>query len=399
MSRSLTHRLALLTAAALLPAPLAFAAGTADEAPEPNPETLAPLHRSPDAIPGRYLVTLDTGFDPTAIAEGLGVDPDFVYRSAMLGFAASLTEEQVAAVRRLPGVAAVEQDAVVRADTQPAAAAAAPPAVWGLDRIDQRDLPLDSDFTTRNDGSGVTVFILDTGIDYRHQEFGGRAVPGFDAVGDGRDGADCAGHGTHVAGTVAGSTFGVAPAAKLVSVRVLDCEGKGSMGGIVAGLDWTARNAEGPAVLNGSLGGSYSLATNMATENLAASGVLPVVAAGNSDQDACRVSPASAPSAVTVGATRRDDAEAGFSNHGRCLDLYAPGQGIVSARLGGGSEALNGTSMASPHVAGVAALAKDEHGDVPSAVLARWLTDTSSTGKVGSLDAGSPNRLLYTGGL
>ncbi|MBW1597142.1 S8 family peptidase [Streptomyces sp. JJ38] len=399
MSRSLTHRLALLTAAALLPAPLAFAAGTADEAPEPNAGTLAPLHRSPDAIPGRYLVTLDTGFDPKAIADGLGADPDFVYRSAMLGFAASLTEEQVAAVRALPGVAAVEQDAVVRADALPSAAPAAPLASWGLDRIDQRELPLDSDFTTRNDGSGVTVFILDTGIDYRHQEFGGRAVPGFDAVGDGRDGADCAGHGTHVAGTVAGSTFGVAPAAKLVSVRVLDCEGKGSMGGIVAGLDWTARNAEGPAVLNGSLGGSYSFATNMATENLAASGVLPVVAAGNADEDACRVSPASARSAVTVGATRRDDAEASFSNHGRCLDLYAPGQAIVSARLGGGSVALNGTSMASPHVAGVAALAKDEYGDVSSAALARWLADTASKDKVRSIDPGSPNRLLYTGGL
>ncbi|WP_340558097.1 S8 family peptidase [Streptomyces sp. GSL17-111] len=399
MFRSLTRRLALATAAALLPAPLVAAAPDGG-APEPERTVLAPLFHSADPIPGQYLVTLDAGFDPARIARGVGAEPSFVYQAAVLGFAAPLTDAQVTAVRRAPGVAAVEQDARVQLnDPLPLPRPAAPAAPWGLDRIDQRELPLDGGYSVGSDGSGVTAYVMDTGIDYDHSEFGGRAEAGFDAVGDGRDGADCNGHGTHVAGTVGGGTYGVARNVSLVSVRVLNCEGLGSTGGIIAGLDWTARNAEKPAVLNASLGGGYSYATNAAVDNLARAGVLPVVAAGNSDRNACSVSPAGADSAVTVGATRRDDDEAQFSNHGSCVDLYAPGVDIVSAQLGGGSVALNGTSMAAPHVAGVAALHQQESGGTSAAALARLLTRTATPDQVGNIGPGSPNRLLFTGSL
>ncbi|MBW1603040.1 S8 family peptidase [Streptomyces sp. JJ66] len=439
MFRSLARRLGLLTAAALLPAPLAFAASPGDAVPEPGRTVLAPLYRAADPIPGQYLITLDQGSQPAKLAKDLGIDPHYVYESAVLGFAATLTDRQLAIVRRVPGVAAVEQDAVARAtrapsavpraaprtrgtaphDTQPVTSYSVPPvtphpiitealapaASWGLDRIDQRELPLDDEFTVEHTGAGVTAYVMDTGIDYQHTEFGGRAAPGFDSVRDGRGGADCHGHGTHVAGTIGGTTYGVAREVKLVSVRVLNCQGRGSTSGIIAGFDWVAKdaanatNAARPAVLNASLGSSYSYATNAAAASLANSGVLPVVAAGNENQNACNVSPASAPQALTVGATNRQDQEAPFSNHGPCLDLYAPGTDIVSARLNGGSVALSGTSMASPHAAGVAALYLDQNGRTSSSDLAAWITSTASTDQVGNIGPGSPNRLLYTGGL
>jgi subtilisin family serine protease len=239
---------------------------------------------------------------------------------------------------------------------------------------------------------------VDTGIDYAHSEFGGRAVPGFDAVHDGRDGQDCQGHGTHVAGTVGGATFGVAPQAKLVSVRVLDCDGRGTWAGVVAGFDWVAEHAQQPAVMNASLGGEYSPAVNDAATAVADAGVLPVVAAGNSSADACDVSPAGAPEAFTVGASDSSDQEAYFSNDGGCLDVFAPGEDIVSARIGGGSVAESGTSMASPHVAGVALLYKATHPDAGTAEVGDWLLANATTGVLDVRD-GSPDRLLYTAGL
>ncbi|MGD9482393.1 S8 family peptidase [Streptomyces sp. TRM70308] len=420
MLRSFARRLGLFTAAVLLPTPLAFAAPPGDAVPEPGRTVLAPLYQAADPIPGQYLVTLDEGVDPARTAEDIGIEPRHVYQSAMRGFAATLTDGQLSTVRRVPGVATVEQDAVVKAvraprpvppvaphavaedalgGSAPDGSALAPAASWGLDRIDQRDLPLDGDFTVENTGAGVTAYIMDTGIDYDHAEFGGRAVPGFDAVGDGRNGADCNGHGTHVAGTVGGETYGVAREVQLVSVRVLNCEGSGSTSDIIAGFDWVAANADQPAVLNASLGGSYSYATNAAADSLARSGVLPVVAAGNEAQNACNVSPASARLAFTVGATNRRDAEADFSNYGPCLDLYAPGVDIVSAQLGGGSTTKSGTSMAAPHAAGVAALYLDQNGQTPPRALASWLNRTASMDKVRDIGPGSPNRLLYTDGL
>ncbi|MFJ2938200.1 S8 family peptidase [Streptomyces sp. NPDC087219] len=366
--------------------------------PEPTP---APLVTAANAVPGQFIVTLDKSIDAAKATEQLGLKPTFVYDKAINGFAAPLTAQQLDVVRKTPGVASVEEDAVVHASPQLSTPAVprSPAATWGLDRIDQWSLPLDNDFTNRGSGAGVTAYILDTGIDINHDEFGGRATFGFDAMGDGRYGQDCNGHGTHVAGTVAGRTYGVARKANLVSVRVLGCDGRGSYSGMIAGFDWVAKNAKQPAVLNGSLGGDRSVALNNAATALATAGVLPVIAAGNSSKDACEVSPASAAGTVTVAASNVWDEETSFSNHGRCVDLFAPGQDVVSAKLGGGSVAMNGTSMAAPHVAGVAALYKAQYPTASPAEIGQWLDGNSTKGVLNNLSTGTPNKLLYTGGL
>jgi subtilisin family serine protease len=418
-----------LTAAALVIAPLA-AVGTPAATATPLPiarTALAPLRTHDNAIAGQYIVTLDTSLDPVLAAQQVGVTPLFTYRTALHGFAIDLTAAQLDLVRRMPGVEEVEQNATVSAfdlhgGTPAGAPAAGRPGIappvpsrgavpllgiggsrvkansWGLDRIDQRRLPLDGQFNTASKGAGATAYIMDTGIDFGHSEFGGRAVRGFDAVGDGRDGQDCQGHGTHVAGTVGGATFGVAPQARLVSVRVLDCNGTGTWAGVIAGFDWVARNAQQPAVLNASLGGDYSPAVNDAAAAVADAGVLPVVAAGNSASDACDVSPAGADGAFTVGATDPADEQTSYSNYGACLALFAPGDDIVSARLGGGSVSESGTSMASPHVAGVALLYKAAHPGAGTQEVGDWLVANSTAGVL-TVDRGSPNQLLYTGGL
>lgn len=389
-----------LAAAALLLATTLTVMPSAAATPTPP---AAPLYHSDHAVPDQYIVTLDKSVDTRGTVRTLGIKPMFTYTSAMRGFAAVLTAAQLDTVRHTPGVAAVEENATASAFgpgsgtlTGPAPRAVA--TSWGLDRIDQRQLPLDGQFTTTEHGSGTTAYIMDTGIDFGHSEFGGRAVPGFDAVGDGHNGADCNGHGTHVSGTVGGATFGVAPQARLVSVRVLGCDGAGSYAAVIAGFDWVARNAQQPAVLNASLGGSFSPAVNAAVNSLADAGVLPVVAAGNSTEDACRVSPASAEGAFTVGATDPNDNETSFSNFGSCLSIFAPGQDIVSARLGGGSTTLSGTSMASPHAAGVALLYLAGHPSASSTEVGNWLDD-QSTKDVLTVEPNSPNRLLHTGGL
>ncbi|MDQ1008113.1 subtilisin family serine protease [Streptomyces sp. V4I23] len=400
-------RLRALATAVTAAAAVLLAAGppTAADPSDPSPShsstarTPAPLIRSANALPGRYIVTLGDTADATDMMGTVGAKALYTYSAAMRGFAANLSAAQLEKVRLTPGVVSVEEDAKVTAFGASGAGTGAPASSWGLDRIDQRALPLDSDFTAAGDGKGVTAYILDTGIDYGHTEFGGRARFGYDAIGDGRRGQDCQGHGTHVAGIVGGATHGVARDASLVSVRVLDCTGSGAWSGVIAGFDWVAANAEKPAVLNASLGGVRSTAVNNAAEALAESGVLPVVAAGNDAQDACNVSPASADDVVTVGATDRSDRETHFSNYGECLELYAPGASIVSARMGGGSIAHDGTSMASPHVAGVAALYLAEHSTASPGKVADWLKGTSTTNVVTGTTAGSPSRLLYTGGL
>ncbi|MFI6289128.1 S8 family peptidase [Streptomyces sp. NPDC051018] len=393
---------ALVTAAAPLtlssPASAAPAApGVTAGAPGPDP---APLRRAAAPIPGQYIITVKKGTTPqSAMKESVpAVKPLFTYTTALNGFAAKLTPVQLAAVRALPAVEAVEEDAIASAGPVTPSAARAPAASWGLDRIDQPYLPLDQQFTVNGTGAGATVYVVDSGIDYRHPEFGGRAVPGFDAIGDGRAGADCNGHGTHVAGTAGGANFGVARQVNLVSVRVLGCDGRGSWSGIIAGFDWVARNARQPAVLNASLGGEPNLAVDNAVTAVADHGVLPVVAAGNEGKDACDVSPARARWALTVGASDAADKETDFSNFGSCLWLYAPGRAIMSARLNGGSTALDGTSMAGPHVAGVAVLYKAARPSAPPTEIAYWLAD-QSTKNVLTVTKSSPNRLLYTGGV
>ncbi|MGW4703911.1 S8 family serine peptidase [Streptomyces sp. NPDC004285] len=391
-------RLALASAALTALAVTAPTATASPSGPEPTP---APLVTAADAVPGRYIVTLDGSVDAAEAAGRLGLRPTFVYDKAINGFAAPLTDLQLATVRSTPGVTSVEEDAVAAAPPRPAESPAVrgPAAGWGLDRIDQPNLPLDDTFTTRGSGAGVTAYILDTGIDYAHAEFGGRAGSGFDAMGDGRLGQDCNGHGTHVAGTVAGGTYGVAREAALVSVRVLGCDGRGTYSGMIAGLDWVAKNARQPAVLNGSLGGDRSVALNNAATALYSAGVLPVIAAGNSAKNACDVSPASADGVLTVAASDIGDRQTYFSNHGPCVELFAPGQDIVSARLGGGSLAESGTSMAAPHVTGVAALYLAEHPAASPSEVAEWIDAHATADVLSDVTAGTPNRLLFTGGL
>jgi subtilisin family serine protease len=347
----------------------------------------------------------------------------FSYGKVLRGFAATLTPSQLGKLRRTHGVAAVEENGRVAALGEgagrvvpghgtdrphglrgldalsgPAPAGRDAGQAWGLDRIDQHRLPLDHRFVSSDDGRGATAYVMDTGVDYGHSEFTGRAVPGLDVIGDGRGGADCNGHGTHVAGTIGGTRYGVAPAARLVSVRVLNCTGSGTWAHVLAGMDWVAANAVQPAVLNASLGGPYSPAVNSATDALARTGVLPVVAAGDGGQDACDVSPAGAADALTVGATDRNDRQTAAGDYGSCVSLFAPGKDIVSALMGGGYVAQDGTSTAGPHAVGVALLYKARHPSASSDQVAAWLLATS-TKDVLSVNHGSPNRLLYTGGL
>jgi subtilisin family serine protease len=304
------------------------------------------------------------------------------------------TSERGAAARLAasPGVAFVEQDQVMFTSATQAG------ATWGLDRSDQRALPLSSTFTYGATGAGVRAYILDTGIRYDHVDFGGRAVPGFDAIGDGRNGNDCDGHGTHVAGTVGGTRWGIAKGATLVAVRVLNCSGSGTTSGVIAGVDWVRANHIKPAVANMSLGGGASTALDNAVANAIAAGVTFAVAAGNSNANACNFSPARAASAITVGSTTSTDARSSFSNFGSCLDLFAPGSSITSAWFTSttATVTISGTSMASPHVAGVAAQYLQGNPTASPATVRNALVANSTANVVTSAGRRSPNRLLFT---
>jgi subtilisin family serine protease len=365
----------------------------------------APAMAAPD--PGEpVIVRLGPGSDPDGAARdaaGRGARIRFVYHDVFPGYAAVLPPGGLRGIEGGPDVVTVEPDVPVRArDGMPArdARAAVP---WGLDRVDQRALPLSGTYTppaADRAGAGVTAYVIDSGIADGHRDLGGRVRSGFTAIDDGRGTRDCAGHGTHVAGTIGGRAYGVAPAVALVAVRTLDCEGGGETSGVIAGIDWAARDhRQGtPAVANLSLSGPAGENVDAAIRGLIDDGVTVAVAAGNEDDDACDSSPAREPTALTVAATDRDDRRASFSNRGSCVDLFAPGVDIVSDWNSGdtATEELSGTSMAAPHVAGAAALLLGADPGLAPAQVADRLLGSAAAGVVrGRRD--TADRLLYVG--
>ena len=321
-----------------------------------------------------------------------GGNVERVYRAALQGFSVRATEQQIARMLKDPRVAFIEEDAEVSINATQSG------ATWGLDRSDQRNLPLNGSYVYDYTGSGVRAYIIDTGILASHTDFGGRVLSGYTAISDGRGSTDCNGHGTHVAGTVAGATWGVAKAARPVPVRVLGCNGSGTNSGVIAGIDWVRTNHVKPAVANMSLGGGASSAVDTAVNNLNAAGVTVVVAAGNDNSNACNYSPARASGAYTVGSTSSNDYRSSFSNYGSCVNIFAPGSSIRSAwhTSTTATNTISGTSMASPHVAGAAALYLQRYPSASPSTVKSWLTNNATTGVLYSIGTGSPNRMLYT---
>ncbi len=349
------------------------------------------------SIAGRYIVVFksevdDVDGEASQLSARYGAAIRHTYKSALKGMAIELSDAKVAALRAEPSVAYVEQDQVMSINLTQSS------ATWGIDRIDQRNLPLSGTYTYGADGTGVTVYIIDTGINFTHTEYAGRAFKGIDEVNAGGTAADCNGHGSHVAGTVGGTLYGVAKNVRLVAVRVLDCSGSGSTTGVIAGIDWVTANKVLPAAANMSLGGGFSAALNTAVENSIKSGVVYGIAAGNSSADACTFSPASAPSAITVGATDILDGFASFSNFGTCVDINAPGVNITSAWIGGNTatNTISGTSMAAPHVVGAAALYLQVNPTATPLQTRNVLVSNGTPNKITSLPSGTPNTLLYS---
>jgi subtilisin family serine protease len=373
---------------------MAGGAGAAPVARSGGPAPLVGADKS-DVIKGQYIIVTRAGEADSvrADAKSDGAKIRYTYRTALNGFAATLDADGLEAVRANPDVAYVEADRKVSIN------ATQSPATWGLDRIDQRALPLSNSYTYEQTGAGVTAYIIDTGLRLGHNEFSGRAVSGYTAISDGRGTEDCNGHGTHVGGTVGGETYGVAKDVKLVAVRVLDCGGSGSTSGVIQGIDWvTSNHTSGPAVANMSLGGGASTSLDNAVVRSINDGVTYAVAAGNDNTNACNGSPARTPAAITVGATTSSDARSSFSNYGNCLDIFAPGSSITSSwyTSNTATAVLNGTSMATPHVAGAAALYLQANPSAAPAAVRDALVNSGTTGVVTNAGSGSPNVLLYT---
>ncbi|MDP9202508.1 MAG: S8 family peptidase [Gemmatimonadota bacterium] len=349
-----------------------------------------------EVAPGRFIITVREGVSPSAVAAEHGLQSDYVYTHALNGFAGRMSDAARDGLLRDARVTRVEPDGIARAVTDQLN------ATWGLDRIDQGALPLSGTYTYTNTGAGVTAYIIDTGIEFLHPDLGGRASFGYDAIGDGRQGLDCNGHGTHVSGTTGGTTWGVAKAVNFVAVRVLNCSGSGYWSGVIAGLDWVTANHLVPAVGNMSLGGGASTSVDDAVKRTIASGVAMAVAAGNGNQggraqDACKYSPARVPEAMTIGATDKTDTKTSWSNYGDCVDWFAPGSGITSDWLNGETNTISGTSMATPHTTGVAALylsVPGNSGATPQQV--RDALSASATKGVVKNARTTNNDLLYT---
>jgi subtilisin family serine protease len=444
--------LLLVATLALCLTALVASGSRSSASPAPAARKGQKLHKKEKAIPGQYIVVLDNvaAGEPGEYSQADQVMDVLVaayggkvkarWRHALNGYAAEMTEDEALALSDDPRVQFVEEDQEYTIDATQSG------ATWGLDRIDQRNRPLSGTYTYNWTGSGVRAYVIDTGIRTTHTQFGGRAAVSADFVGDGRNGQDCNGHGTHVAGTIGGSTYGVAKSVSLRAVRVLNCQGSGTTSGVISGVNWVASNRVLPAVANMSLGGGASSALDSAVNSAINSGVTFAVAAGNdarafdsstffrgpdtpavypealtvtamsdSDgatggaggaptcrsgetQDACNVSPARTAAAITVGATTSSDARASYSNFGTCVDIFAPGSSITSAWATGdtATNTISGTSMATPHVAGVAALYLQGHTSASNATVRNAIVGGATTNVLTGVGTGSPNRLLYS---
>ncbi|MFE3786632.1 S8 family peptidase [Streptomyces goshikiensis] len=406
--RHTRRRIAGISATAVVALALGAAAALPAAAADGAPQGVIENAGAADAVPGSYIVTLkdsaarSTTDSGKAVAKRYGAKIDRTYSAALNGYSVAVSEAQARKLAADPAVASVVQNRVFTVDDAQGVQGTQPnPPSWGLDRIDQRALPLDNSYTYPDKaGEGVTAYIIDTGVRITHGEFGTRASYGYDAIDNDNTAQDGHGHGTHVAGTVAGNTYGVAKKAKIVGVRVLDNNGSGTTAQVVAGIDWVTRNAVKPAVANMSLGGGADSALDTAVRNSIAAGITYGVAAGNESTDASTKSPARVAEAITVGATTSTDAKASYSNYGSILDLFAPGSSITSS-WGTGDTATNtisGTSMATPHVVGAAALYLSQNpASTPSQVSAA-LVGAATPNVVTGPGSGSPNRLLYVGG-
>ena len=358
---------------------------------------------SAKAVPGQYIVVLNppgrgvsassyVASQSSALARQAGGQIGQEFKHVLHGFVLkNANPNRVAALANNPNIAFIEADQTV------SLSATQSPATWGLDRIDQTSLPLNNSYVYDTTASTVHAYVIDTGIRLSHNEFGGRAVAGYTAINDGNGTNDCNGHGTHVAGTVGGSTYGVAKGVKLYAVRVLNCQGSGTNSGVIAGMDWVAANHQSPAVANMSLGGGASSAVDTAVANATNAGVTMVVAAGNENTNACNGSPARAPSAITVASSTSSDARSSFSNYGSCVDIFAPGSSITSAWYNSNSatNTISGTSMAAPHVAGAAALYLASDPTATPSQVTNALVASASMNKISGVN-GSPNLLLNT---
>jgi subtilisin family serine protease len=373
------------------------------------PATATELRRAEEPIKGQYIVVLkDSAFEgsrdsraPGGDALGMAaemavsykLDVDRVYEHALKGFVVkNAGEKDIEQLLWDDRVAFVEEDGMVFLNPTQSG------ATWGLDRIDQRNRPLNGTYVYANTATNVRAYIIDSGVRASHSQFGGRVSGGASYINDGRGTNDCNGHGTHVAGTVAGSIHGVAKGARIVPIRVFGCTGGSSNSTIIAGIDWVRANHVKPAVANMSLGGGASSATDTATNNLINAGVTLVVAAGNSNANACSFSPARVANAITVGSTTSTDARSSFSNFGSCVNIFAPGSSITSAwsTSDTATNSISGTSMASPHVAGVAALYLAGSPSASPATVRSYIYGRATTNVLTGLGSGSPNRLLYS---